>query len=432
MAIWALTKERVEKLLRQVADKEAEIDVLIKLSVKDLWNRDLDDFIGEWRFQLEDDRKRARKVQQLGRRRSDKLKIGAKGPGAKKRKAAGDDPDDSDFGMAKPKKAAAATRVAPKVASAFFKQFSPPAKATTMAKKVVVPVPRAGMPAAVDGTGDDAMEDVVASQPTGGAPHDPAGAETAGTGPSPTRRPRAVARKPVKYDAGSDSDSDNGDDLLGDVSMMVKTVGADRGHAQAGSRPLFSASLSRPGSSAGLHKARSKGNLRKESDLSADETDFSKLVPQTTGRQSMAMTMSGRSLSVNDEEDSDVVEAVPAPVKPSKKAVSKPATKAVPKPAAASKAKKAPAKKAAAAKAAPPSKKKEADVSDDDEVEAMADDLLDSADEEVAAPAPSRVAAARPARRAVVNKKKPAYLDSESEEEEEDDDDDDEPSESWD
>ncbi len=44
MAIWSLTQERIDKLNRQIGDKESEIDVLIKLSPKDLWITDLDDF----------------------------------------------------------------------------------------------------------------------------------------------------------------------------------------------------------------------------------------------------------------------------------------------------------------------------------------------------------------------------------------------------
>ncbi|KAI9851616.1 MAG: DNA topoisomerase 2 [Thelocarpon superellum] len=404
MAIWSLTKERVEKLLRQVGDKEEEIDALIKLSVKDLWTRDLDEFITEWRFQLEDDRKRQRKVAQLGRRASNKLKIGAKGVGAKKRKAQGDDPDDSDFGVSKPKKAAVATRVAPnsKVTSSFFGQFSPPpggakkatAKAAAPATKAAPPKPVAADGMALDGPADTASA-------------------TDEAVPSPMRRPRAVARKPVKYDGSSDSDSDNGDDLLGDVSMMVKTVGADVGASTAGSRPLFSASLSRPGSSAGLHKARSKPSLRKEMEASADDTDFSKLVPPSGGRPSMALNLTAPSISEDGNEESDADVPIPPPAKAGKKAVGKAAPKATVKaaPKAVAKPKKAPVKKAPAAKAT----KKKTTAAADEEVDVMADDLLHSAGEDVAAPAPARAAPSRPARRAVAQKKKPAYLDSESE-----------------
>lgn len=98
MPIWSLTKERIEKLLKQIGDKEAEIDELIKLTKEDLWHSDLDAFINEWRFQIEDEDRLRKKASKMGRRASNKLKFGAKGPTAKKRKAQGEDPDDSDFG----------------------------------------------------------------------------------------------------------------------------------------------------------------------------------------------------------------------------------------------------------------------------------------------------------------------------------------------
>lgn len=393
MAIWSLTKERVEKLLQRVGDKEQEIDALIKLSVKDLWNRDLDEFIAEWRFQLEDDRKRQRKVANLGRRASNKLKINAKGPGAKKRKAQGDDPDDSDFGVSKPKKAGTANRVQPKSTSSFFQQFSPPRAAAPVKKALTngVAASKAAAPVKAEVTATDGASDPVV--------------EAVELGPSPSRRPRAVTSKAIKYGGGSDSDSDNGDDLLGDVSKMVRTVGADLGDSKAGpSRPLFSTSMSRPGSSAGLHKTKSKQSLRKDDEFDPDETDFSKLVPQTTGgRQSMAL---GQLQSAEEaDEYSEIVEEPPAKIKKATKAATTNPTKA----ATAAKAKKpAPAKKVPAAKGA---KAKRVVDEDEDEVEAVADELLDSD-----AATPPVKTTARPSRRAAATKKKAAYLDSESEE----------------
>src|SRR5271170_7508419 len=43
MAIYSLTTERVNTLLKQRGAKEDELNDLLKLSAKDLWNRDLDD-----------------------------------------------------------------------------------------------------------------------------------------------------------------------------------------------------------------------------------------------------------------------------------------------------------------------------------------------------------------------------------------------------
>ena len=112
MPLWSLTKERVEKLRRQIGDKEMEIDELIKLSKEDLWKRDLEDFLAEWRFQLEDEERREKKMANIGRRTSNKLKTAGRGPAQKKRKAYGDD-DDSDFAAPKAKKAATVKHVKP-------------------------------------------------------------------------------------------------------------------------------------------------------------------------------------------------------------------------------------------------------------------------------------------------------------------------------
>ncbi|KAJ5292310.1 ubiquitin-conjugating enzyme E2 15 [Penicillium atrosanguineum] len=114
MPMWSLTQERVERLRRQIGDREMEVDALIKLSKEDIWNQDLDDFINEWRFQLEDEERRLRKAAGLGRRVSSKLatSTGARGGAAarKRKAAAGEDPDDEDFAAPKAKKTAAAKK----------------------------------------------------------------------------------------------------------------------------------------------------------------------------------------------------------------------------------------------------------------------------------------------------------------------------------
>lgn len=48
MAIWSLTKEKIDKLLQQAGDKEAELLLLLEKTPNDLWNKDLDDFLVEW------------------------------------------------------------------------------------------------------------------------------------------------------------------------------------------------------------------------------------------------------------------------------------------------------------------------------------------------------------------------------------------------
>lgn len=48
MAIWSLTHERLERLKKQLEAKKAEFDELNSKSEKDLWCKDLDDFVMEW------------------------------------------------------------------------------------------------------------------------------------------------------------------------------------------------------------------------------------------------------------------------------------------------------------------------------------------------------------------------------------------------
>ncbi|SCU97353.1 LAMI_0F09758g1_1 [Lachancea mirantina] len=44
MKIWSLTREKYERLLKQKQEKEVELEELLKLTAKDLWNKDLDAF----------------------------------------------------------------------------------------------------------------------------------------------------------------------------------------------------------------------------------------------------------------------------------------------------------------------------------------------------------------------------------------------------
>ncbi|ODQ67105.1 type II DNA topoisomerase, partial [Nadsonia fulvescens var. elongata DSM 6958] len=55
MPIWSLTYERYEKLLKERNGKETELIALLRLSAKDLWNIDLDDFVKGWNNFMEFD-----------------------------------------------------------------------------------------------------------------------------------------------------------------------------------------------------------------------------------------------------------------------------------------------------------------------------------------------------------------------------------------
>ena len=298
MPMWSLTQERVERLRRQIGDREMEIDALIKLSKEDIWNQDLDDFINEWRFQLEDEERRLRKAAGLGRRVSSKLatSAGARG-GAKARKrnaAAGDDPDDEDFAAPKTKKSAEAKKKEqPSNSLANFLNRSsakPKASPTDGAadsdddfdfEREVMPKKSRGAPKPApkaENVGDFMISDENLADPPSHTSAQPAPdpfdvdeePEMGQPMPKPAakRRPKPKAkpifdddsdddflrveketpkpaaqssrsRKPVKYDAPSDSDSDYGDDLLSNVGQMVKGIGG----GDSESRPMIYSSL---------------------------------------------------------------------------------------------------------------------------------------------------------------------------------------------
>lgn len=452
MPIWSLTKERVEKLLKNIGDKEIEIDILIKLTKEDLWKRDLEDFINEWRFQLADEDKRQKKVANMGRRASKKLNFGAGGPAGRKRKAQGDS-DDSDFeAPSKAKKPAkevggllsylnepSNTKVAPKA-----KAKSAAAKAAQRTLDLIAPPKEEKVEdlwIQLDGaSGSDAPKPAKAKAPAPFKKPAPAkglidsedDVDEEIVRPTAGRQPRAAATKPVKYNAQSDSDSD-GDGMLFDVGKMVK--GIDTVSASVdNSRPLFSASMSRPGSSAGLPKKTT--SAKQTIDIDADDTDYSKLAPPTT-KKGPSVTARKTILSDDDDDSLDDMVAAPPAKAAMPKAQPKAASKAAPKPKAAVAKKPTPApkiiplspaakayaaKRAKAEKASLEAEKKLLDDSED-EVEKVANEIMDEDDDAPAVRRPARrAAAAAPKKKWVVSDEEDEDEDEESEDDFEEDD----------
>ncbi len=426
MPIWSLTKERVEKLLKQVGDKELEIDTLLKLTKEDLWRRDLDEFIAEWRFQLDDEAKRQKKISSLNRRASSKMGGGG-GLGGRKRKGA--ESDYSDFeGPPKPKK----VPKQPKPVGGLLSYLAPPPAKTKTSDKPKAPsaaakaaqrtlnlleAPKESVDDVwmnLDGSGNDVHK---ATKARTAAPLKKAAPKKRVVTdddedeeiirPAATRQPRAAAAKPVKYNT-LDSDSD-GEDMLFDVGKMVKGIDTDSADK---SRQLFAASASRPSSSSGLPKkpVPSKQTV----DMDVDDTNYSMLVPPTTAK---GPAVTAREAILSDKEDDSMDDIVYAP----KALQPKPAPKAAPKP-------KAPAKRATKAASQPPEPKKnvlspvgkayaamrakQAAKADEDEVEKIADEIMDDDEEEDEAPA-----ARRPGRRAAAAPKKWVISDDEDEDE---------------
>lgn len=370
MPIWSLTKERIEKLLAHIHDMELEIDTLIKLTREDLWSRDLDDFINEWRTQLQEESNLRKKIASLGRRASSKLNINAKVPG-RKRKGQGEDPDDSDFGTkAVARKAAPVKRAQPK--ATLLSQLSPLAKpaptkkatasskastlgakgTSTLTEDVKPPQLAIDDLSSFDGapTSNLAVAPIFQKTKTATvskkiAPakkvtseveeDDDDEADEVVSRPLASRKPRMAAKKIPTYNL-DDSDS-NGDDMLLDVGKMVKGIGNASSDQATTARPLFSASMSRPGSSAGLPK-KSSSLARQTMEVDGDDTDYSKLAPPPAAKRGISVTSRKTVISDDDvdEDDDDQILPISRKSPPPKatstnkapKAVAKPATKA--------------------------------------------------------------------------------------------------------
>ena len=455
MAIWSLTQERVEKLMKQIGEKQHEIDTLIKLSPKDIWKVDLDAFMDEWNLQLEEETKRKKKIAAITRRASQKLGIaaGKSSKGKKKRKMDGSDSDDSgsDFGpvkkKAKPKKEGLLSYLQQEPAkkpsaaealksSSAFSSTAPQKQGTLLTHLVKK---KEELPQTDSASGSrSASVDPMPAPPKRGRPaaskpikKDPilsedeesdvfaAVAQEAAKEPSksaaPSRTARGAAKQVAKYNLGSDSEDDD-DDLLGDVSSMVKTIGSATNGV-----PMFKATTTaRPGSNGSARPGSSAvGKKSSMLEIDDDTTNYEGLMPQPSPKRPAPRNVNDTIMS-SDDDNFDLGIKKPAASKLTAKpktAAAKPVAKTkalTKKPVAQSPAAKAYAKKhgkeAEVVKPAPKAKKPiTVDSEDDEEMEdadAIANDLLSDEDEDEPTPKPAarKPAAARPGRRAAAAK----------------------------
>ncbi|KAJ3340537.1 DNA topoisomerase 2 [Gonapodya sp. JEL0774] len=96
MPIWNLTWEKVEQLRKELAGKQSELDELLRMSPKDLWERDLVEFMKLWEeteLKFEKERKNAVAMKPSGKGGKGKAAPAKKIP---KKKAMSDSDDGSD------------------------------------------------------------------------------------------------------------------------------------------------------------------------------------------------------------------------------------------------------------------------------------------------------------------------------------------------
>lgn len=442
MPLWSLTQERVDRLLKQIADKETEIDVLAKKSKEDLWCTDLDEFINEWRFQLEDEKQRQKQIKK-GRRTSKKFATAASRGPTKKRKGLGDMSDGSDFEVPKAKKSAPAPKPKAQIQQklGFTKTYvKPPPKANLLLDALRQNRMRftdgpSDLPESQSEAADAETRSATSTQQEQKKPlpkkvqkqtvKDESDSAEIISKPKASRGGRAATKKTTYAIASdSDSDSDNGDGLLADLGNMVKGLPSKSTENLTETRPLFSisTSTSRPSSSHEF-KLPSKPATKLSDGISDDDTDYKSLAPPASPRRSILVTNKENTiLDLSDDE-----KPVPAP-KPAAKAgrPKKDAAESKPKKAAANPKPKMPTSRKTApvknveqspiAKAYAKRLAKKKVIDSDDDMDDLADEILDSPGSVSDAPVTSK-SAARPARRTATTKKVTKYTFDDSDDE---------------
>ncbi|KAF7545687.1 hypothetical protein G7046_g9505 [Stylonectria norvegica] len=325
MPIWSLTAERLAKLKEAIAKKKAEHDELLALSEKDLWCRDLDDFMAEWENKILLDAEIKSNIRRMGRRVSKKIGAGT----GRGRKPKGDDeyePEKKGRGKAKPTAAAKATIKAPikveaKSAQRFAEMFSAKPKVKKEKEPDVVELS--------DNFSDD--DYAALSRPTAAPKASESQSQTLSQSQSqsqyqPPSRSRSQSQteseepviRPSKRAAASkartmfddDSDSDD-DDLLGDVGALVKGIGKPANESTSGRLSLYA--MNRPESSQGNGSA---GGLPKSKTKSAKSFDFDS--PDDTNYELLARSSPHKTATKGDHIDSFLSDDEPmaAPAKP--------------------------------------------------------------------------------------------------------------------
>ncbi|KAI1281234.1 DNA topoisomerase [Xylaria sp. FL0933] len=428
MPIWSFTQERLDRLKELILKKKAEHDELKRLSEKDLWCKDLDDFEVEWDNQLRLDQEITTGIRRMGRRTS--KKIGA-GRGRKAKDA------DNDYAPTvkrgpKPGAKKATEKVAEKPAPSASSKLAQ-SSLTSWAK-----------PKSDDqGNDSDPFDDddyaALKSKPAKKKEPSPKEESDDDDVPTKSRGKRAAATAASKSKAWtvfdeSDSDVDDDDDkMLGDVGDLVKGVpsnnnAADTSDDKTGRLSLYA--MSRPKSSDGsaAPKVKAKPSRVFDSDDN-DDTNYEMLAksPHKTAKADLDSFLSDDDLpavtkvvgKAKAAPRSTLEEPKPKPSTAAsgpaaKKASGRPtaakseAKKVAPKKTTLSPAAKAYATKKGSQKAKP--KKDDFDMSDEN------DDL-----EDPDSPPPRPAGRGRPGRAAAA-KAKPVYVYNVDSEEEEDQD----------
>lgn len=307
MPIWSLTAERLAKLKEALGKKKVEHDELLALSEKDLWCRDLDEFMQEWENQLAQEAEIKTNIRRMGRRVSKKIGAGGGGGRGRKRK------DDEEYepekkGRGKAKAAAkpavkTAVKVETKTAQRFAEMFGAKPKVKKENSPEIMELS--------DNFSDDDFAALSRSNPKIKA----SSSQSQSQSEEPdTRRTKRAAASKARTMFDDDSESSDDDKMLGDVGALVKGIGkpsADSGDANG---RLSLHAMSRPESSQGNSGSNA---LPKMKPRSAKSFDFDS--PDDTNYEMLAMSSPHKAVTKNDHidsflsDDDDVMPAIKAP-----------------------------------------------------------------------------------------------------------------------
>ncbi|CZT01064.1 probable DNA topoisomerase 2 [Rhynchosporium graminicola] len=421
LPIWSLTHERVEKLKAQMIAKKEEHDTMEKLSEKDLWCKDLDEFVEEWETQLKEEEDYQKSIRSTNRRVSKKIGAGGKGRGRPAKAA------DAEYNP-KPLKASIAKgviKVENKQHQRFLDMFKGKPKKPSLGSDGADDDDSAGVS---DGMSDDDFDALRAVKPA--VKKESSKESSRGPSRAPSEQPangrakRAAAAAPKRFVISDDEESESDDGkFLGDIGAMVKGIGGGEPSTTTANARDFSLHTSaRPTSSHGTEFQKLKSKPSRTFDLSddADETNYEMLARSSPHKAPPAKDNLDSFLSDDDDELIPVTKKIPVKA-PALKAASKPAAKPAPKPKKAPAPKKAvepakptqlsPAAKAYAAKQSKMQLTSKKAFSEDEDEDIEMDDDDDSPPKPAARGRPARAAAV------VAKTKKVVYIDSEDDDE---------------
>ena len=334
MAIWSLTQERVDRLMRQIGDKEEEINVLSAKAEKDLWKDDLDALLLELQQYQDDEDHREKKARSKGRRASAKLGMAGGAGKARKRKAeTNGDGSDSDFVASKK-----AAKPAAKPKSAMSGLLAAHAPPNAIEQKPVLKAPAE----------QSTLHDAFARVP----PSDDAGPVSRGQKPAvpgPAAKKAAPLKKKAVVEELPDSDVEMTEAPRAVEAKSARNVTAGAAAKKpAGARKKLVLDDEREDSDLGMVEASKpaakKPAAAKKKLVLDDELEDSDLEmveaskpaakkPPTTSRSAPAPKRGKKVVSDDDDDDIDVFAAVakeassrpaPAPTRRGRAAAQKP------------------------------------------------------------------------------------------------------------